>query len=813
LRVTDLNRKAKSYITAVLLAGFSLLAYELAGFHTDNLIRFLIFFAVTLGTSGLKVRLPGVTGAVSVHFVFVLAAVAQLSLPEVLVSGVAAALAQCYWRPEKQPNWIQAAFNVADSTLAFSASYGIYHLTLLNNPAIGLIGRLMLSSIALFLTNTGAVAIVIGLTESKSPLKLWKDCYFWCFPYYLVAATLVAGMGYVSQWLGWFAALSVLPVVQVMYRSYRLYFGRLESEKKHAEQMAALHLRTIEALALAIDAKDHTTHDHLQRVQVYALETGKELGLSAEEMQALQAASLLHDIGKLAVPEHIISKPGKLTPEEFDKMKIHPVVGAEILERVEFPYAVAPIVRSHHERWNGAGYPDGLKGEEIPIGARILAAVDCLDALASDRQYRRALPLDEAMQVVKKDSGKAFDPRIVEVLERRYREFEQMAHKTGAVKALATLSTDIKIERGDAPAAGFEKVAAPEAKGPATSAGGSDPLGAIADARHEVQSLYELAQAVGDSLRLSDTLSLLAGRIKLLAPYDSLVVYLAQGKFLVPAYVTGEDARLFSSLKIPMGEGLSGWVAESRKPIVNGNPSVEPGYLKNPGAFSRLNSALAVPLEDCDSVIGVLALYHSDRDAYSRDQLRVLQAVSSKLTAAIVSSLKHDQSAEVSNTDELTGLPNARALFLHLDAEIARCMRSDATLGIVVCDIDGFKLVNHRHGHLIGDQLLRSIGPQLRQSCRGSDYVARVGGDEFVVVMPDLTRASAEQRMRDFDRIVRESARSLCGEELVALSCGSVHFPADGATAEQLLAEADRRMYKEKQERQRSVPVPAAEVA
>jgi diguanylate cyclase (GGDEF)-like protein len=488
-------------------------------------------------------------------------------------------------------------------------------------------------------------------------------------------------------------------------------------------------------------------------------------------------------------------------------------VGAEILERVEFPYAVAPIVRSHHERWNGAGYPDGLKGEEIPIGARILAAVDCLDALASDRQYRRALPLDEAMQVVKKDSGKAFDPRVVEVLERRYREFEQMAHKTGAVKALATLSTDIKIERGDAPAAGFEKVAAPDAKGPATSTGGGDPLGAIADARHEVQSLYELAQAVGDSLRLSDTLSLLAGRIKLLAPYDSLVVYLTQGKFLVPSYVTGEDARLFSSLKIPMGEGLSGWVAESRKPIVNGNPSVEPGYLKNPGAFSRLNSALAVPLEDCDSVIGVLALYHSDRDAYSRDQLRVLQAVSSKLTAAIVSSLKHDQTAEVSNTDELTGLPNARALFLHLDAEIARCMRSDATLGIVVCDIDGFKLVNDRHGHLIGDQLLRSIGPQLRQSCRGSDYVARVGGDEFVIVMPDLTRASAEQRMRDFDRIVRETARSLCGEEIVALSCGSVHFPADGATAEQLLAEADRRMYKEKQEHQRSVPIPAAEVA
>ena len=159
-----------------------------------------------------------------------------------------------------------------------------------------------------------------------------------------------------------------------------------------------LHLRTIEALALAIEAKDHTTHDHLQRVRVYAIEVAKELGVTVRRMEALHAAALLHDIGKLAVPEHIISKPGRLTPEEFEKMKIHPLVGAEILERVRFPYPVVPIVRAHHEKWDGSGYPFGLKGEEIPIGARILSSVDFLDALASDRQYRRALPLEEVMK-------------------------------------------------------------------------------------------------------------------------------------------------------------------------------------------------------------------------------------------------------------------------------------------------------------------------------------------------------------------------------------------------------------------------------
>jgi putative nucleotidyltransferase with HDIG domain len=187
-------------------------------------------------------------------------------------------------------------------------------------------------------------------------------------------------------------------VIYLVYRSYALYLSRLQEAKEHVADLRDLHWRTIEALALAIDAKDETTHNHLVRVKVYATEIGKELKLN--EMQALGAAALLHDIGKLAVPEHIISKPGKLTAEEFEKMKVHPVVGAEILERVRFPYPVVPIVRSHHEKWNGTGYPDGLQGQQIPLGARIIAAVDCLDALASDRQYRRAFTIEKAMEIV-----------------------------------------------------------------------------------------------------------------------------------------------------------------------------------------------------------------------------------------------------------------------------------------------------------------------------------------------------------------------------------------------------------------------------
>jgi putative nucleotidyltransferase with HDIG domain len=296
----------------------------------------------------------------------------------------------------------------------------------------------------------------------------------------------------------WSAALFLTLMAPVIHHTYRMYVERVEKDRKHVEELAGLHLRTIEALALAIEAKDATTHDHLQRVRVYATEIGKEIGMSSIELEALQAAALLHDIGKLAVPEHIISKPGRLTPEEFEKMKIHPVVGAEILEEVKFPYPVVPIVRAHHEKWDGSGYPYGLAGEDIPIGARILSVVDCFDALASDRQYRRAMPLDKAMEIVVSESGKAFDPVIVKIIRERYVELEKQALSAGGEKI--RLSMDMKIERGLAPATGFAESATEPP--PAATGVAGDPLTSIAAAAQEAQMLYELTQDLGNSLSL-----------------------------------------------------------------------------------------------------------------------------------------------------------------------------------------------------------------------------------------------------------------------------------------------------------------------
>jgi diguanylate cyclase (GGDEF)-like protein/putative nucleotidyltransferase with HDIG domain len=784
-----MNLKAKLYVAMVSLAGLGVIGMSLYHWRSEDLYRFCFYLVLSALAAGLKVSLPGIRGTMSVCFLFVFIGIADLNATETLLIGCAGTVVQCLWKSKQRPKLFQVVFSIANTGIAVTLAYSFYHWPLLQR--LDHIGPLLLiaTGLAYYVLNTAPIAEVISLSEGKRFGETWHNCYFWSFPFYLVGASLAWIISLFTRQMHWQGSIVLLPVIYLIYRSYQLYLARLEDERRHVESIAGLHMRTIEALALAIEAKDHTTHEHLRRVRVYAVEIGKRLGLATEELEALKAAALLHDIGKLAVPEHIISKPGRLTQEEFEKMKIHPVVGAEILERVSFPYPVAPIVRAHHEKWDGSGYPYGLRGEEIPIGARILSAVDCLDALASDRQYRRAMNLDDAMNEVMAQAGKSFDPRVVLMLLHHYVELERQAQETTEITA--RLSTDVKIERGAEPATGYQGSA------PHTAPGNEyDFLCSIAAARQEVQLLFELVQDLGNSLSLDETLSVVAARLKKIVPYDAIAIYVRLDRKLVPQYVNGEDFRLFSSLEIPMGEGLSGWVAENRKPILNGNPSVEPGYLADPAKFSTLRSALAVPLEGLSGAIGVMTLYRADHDAFSRDHLRILLAISSKVSLAVENALIFRQVEDSATTDYLSGLPNARSLFLRLDSEVARCKRNGEPLCVVVCDLDGFKQVNDRFGHLEGNKVLRNVADALRSRCREYDYVARMGGDEFVLLLPGGDRKSIQGRIAEI-RLLAVDTSTPAGSN-VSMSLGEAYFPDDGEDAEELLAEADKRMYKAK---------------
>jgi putative nucleotidyltransferase with HDIG domain len=615
---------ARAYIFVVVLLSVCLGVWAFPLWKNDQSFRFAVLLAIAFFASGLRVTLPGISGGISVNFVFVLIGTMDLGLPQVLCLGLAGTVGQFAmgkrsWHP------LQLAFNLASVSLAVAASYEVYYSGALRAWDDSVPILLICSSAAMFGVNTVAVSGIIAVTERKNPWNIWRDNFLWTGSHHLVGAAIAAAYNLENRYFGWEAVVLTIPVIYFVYRSYALHLGRLQAAKEHTQEIGDLHWRAIEALALAIDAKDETTHNHLLRVKVYATEIGRELKMSEDEMQALQAAALLHDIGKLAVPEYIISKPGKLTREEFEKMKIHPVVGAEILDRVRFPYPVVPIVRSHHEKWDGTGYPAGLKGEEIPLGARILAAVDTLDALASDRQYRRALPLEKAMEIVASESGTAFDPQVVDVLQRRYVELEKMA--TSLPRPEETqLSKNIKIERGSAPGAGFAE-SEPAARARRDQV---DVILSVETAVRELRGLLSISEEFGGALSVEETLGLLATRLKRAVPYDTIAVFAAANRVLTPKFTCGEDAGVFASLEIPLDVGLTGWVGENRKPIANGNPAVEPGY--GPG---RLHSALSIPLEAGNELIGVLTLYRFGVNAFSAEDLQLMLAASSVFGAAL----------------------------------------------------------------------------------------------------------------------------------------------------------------------------------
>ena len=775
---------ARAYIAAMVAGGLGSLCLGAQHWSGASLPRFYALLALGVLCSTLKVSLPGSTSTLSVNYIFVLIASSVCDYPQALLVATGCFIAQSFFRAKVRPNWIHVVFNVSNSMVLVTTTWGIYHSSSLRHLNDSIPFLFLCTSVIYFLLNTGSVAAIVALTERKNLFRVWQASYLWTAPQYLLGATVAALFTALSNVFGWQWAILVIPSMWVLYSSYRLYLGRFEEQQRHAKEMSDLHLRAIEALAVAIDAKDETTHDHLRRVQVYAMEVAKELGLSELDVQALQAAALLHDIGKLAVPEYILSKPGRLTPEEFERIKVHPAIGAEILDRVRFPYPVVPIVAAHHEKWDGTGYPKGLAGEQIPIGARILAAVDCLDALASERQYRRALPISEAISRVVAQAGTSFDPRVVAVLERRHTELEELCKVTRA----ETTKLPRLCEGNHAPDAGFVQVPGGLAEAPGF-------IASIAAARQEFQTLHELTSALGTSLTVDATLSLLGAHLKSIVPHDTLAIYILEGDTLVPHHVSGTDSGLFVSMRIPMGQGLSGWVAKNQKPIVNGNPLMEPGYLRDPREFSVLNSATSVPLVGTQGVIGAMTLYSRGKDSFTRDHLRLLNAVSSKAAITIEHALELTEALRTAQTDGLTGVANTRALFVQLDAELSRCSRSREALTVLVLDLDGFKQVNDRFGHLAGNRVLRKVAEALKAGCREYDLVARMGGDEFVVVLSGIDAVSVSQKSDELSRLVRRACAETIGEDTVSVSIGRASYPGDGADAEDLLAAADRDMY------------------
>jgi diguanylate cyclase (GGDEF)-like protein/putative nucleotidyltransferase with HDIG domain len=663
-------------------------------------------------------------------------------------------------------------------------------------------------ALAHYLLNGALVATLIALQSRRAVWRCWRDCYLWTF-WSSLAGAFAATLVYAAMMrFGLVYVLLSVPVVAATFASYRTYFERVAEQTREAAELSRLHLATVEALATAIDAKDQTTHFHVRRVQLYCALTGELMGLSPAEIKALKAGALLHDVGKLAVPDHILNKPGQLSEAEFERMKIHTTVGAQILERVGFPYPVVPVVRHHHERWDGAGYPEGLKGEGIPLTARILSVVDCFDSVREDRPYRKGMTRDEACALLRRGAGGHFDPRVVDVFLRHLPDFEREVAAQGLDhRGLTEEEWEHRELLGEE--AWAAQSPASQAPASARPPDAPDYLSQITNAHREVYALYEIARTFGSSLDIEDTVTVLVNKVGHVVPFDLCAVYLHDEEkgYARAAHVAGRHAEHLRGRAVAPGEGVVGFVLANRRPSYLLDPMLDFADVALPEGC-QFRSMVALPLVKDERVLGALAVYSGEPRRYTDDHLRLLDTVARLASDALANAMSHAEAESNALTDTLTGLPNARAMYVRFEQEAARARRTGRPFQVVMLDLDDFKQVNDSFGHKTGDRVLREVARLIHAQLREYDFLSRYAGDEFVAIVQDLsTEQTAELRER-IERAVSRFSLHVRGDKhaRVGISIGAASYGAHGETLDQLLIAADEAMYSAKSRHKQQAP-------
>jgi len=759
----------QAYLSAVALAGTAVVAYALTTGASAEPATFVGLLIVSVLTSSIRISLPLAGGGSTLSFSYVATFASLLVLgtwPAVLISAVTGLSSGLFRRDARNPPH-QILFSMA--TLALSAAgAGLAHQLVLP-PVLHLwwthIGAAAAAATVYFVINTNLVSLAVALSSRQSLGPVWQRHFLWSAPSYYIGAGLAVVLVELSQWgLQWWAVIFSLPVYMT-YRSFRAYSDRIADEQRQVRELADVQVATIEALALAIEAKDRTSHDHLRRMQAYSEGLAKAIGLSDTEIRGIKTAAMLHDIGNLAVPEHILSKSGRLTDEEYNRLKVHPRVGAEIIRSVPFPYPVASLILAHHERWDGRGYPEGLKGNAIPAGARILAVADCFTAMLSGRPHRQARTYAEAIATLRENGGSGLDPTLVERFIEILPDVEYQLHG-GRTLAESSHSSARIVETDKA-------------------------LIDIAGAHREEQMLHNISQALSASLRVSDTLALVSSSMVECVPFVSCALFLYddESQLFLCRHVAGTQHDGIRAMLATQVDSLADMLPA--QPIQGRTPGV-------PGA--RIQSALAAPLQIGDETIGALVLYHTDRDAFAADQRRLLGRVAAQAAAVIANAMVFERTQEQSLTDVLTGLPNRRYLDRQFGQELARAQRHQGRLSLLVLDMDRFKQINDGFGHQAGDRALKEVAQVLRSSLRVYDVCARFAGDEFVVVLGDCDPAQAERRRQELQLAIAELPFEPAPGQSLALgvSIGVASFPEDAQTADEMIAIADRRMYADK---------------
>ncbi len=737
---STLTPPGRVYVSTVVACGLLVIGLCVVQLYLHPVpFQWFLLAALTLISGSATVQLPSSQASISISEVFVFIAILLYGPPAGTIVVALDGLVISFWLAKRHKEIHRALFNMSAPAVAAWCSAELFFFAsglppLAQRPATlnQILPFLMATAITYFCLNTWLITFAIALERRVKPFKLWVSSFAWLSLTYLGGASVAALVAVYNRNLdfGFFGV--IVPLLLVLYFTFRTTMGRLEDADRHVGQLNALYLSTIQTLAMAIDAKDQVTHGHIRRVQNHAVALAKRVGLSETGLiRAIEAAALLHDTGKLAVPEYILNKPGKLTPAEFERMKLHASVGADILSAIDFPYPVVPIVRHHHENWDGSGYPAGLSGTAIPIGARILAVVDCFDALTSDRPYRPRLSNSEALSILLDRRGSMYDPLVVDTFIKFHREFLEEA-SGGSVndRAIPQFATR-----------------------PQTAMPNNAPsLDEIASSADEMLTLYDLARALAGQVSSADASDIIAKHLRRLIPSSLCIFFMydASTDELEAAHAFGEASGIVKGIKIPLGQRLSGWVAANRQTIANSDAFLDLGDAAR-SSSARLRSCLSTPFLAGDQLLGVVTLYSQSENGFTDDHRRIVEAIAKQIGHTFRSTID----VEASTKDALTGLPSIVQLEHMLRHSSQMSGHTPTEFSLLLIDVVGLKEINEVHGHDIGDQTLRHIVQQTRRTMRIGDILFRYRGDEFVVF---LSGADSDEAIR-LAGLIRENVR------------------------------------------------------
>lgn len=786
------NLQSKIYWS--ILLGASLVFTGFAAFQFENfsLQQFLILAvaaAVAVFANQHQVRLPKTATDFSAREIAVFWGAIWLGVPGAVFLAVASSLIRFNISQKDKFKWL---FGVFSSVCTAFASASVFYLVLQHFAGFNSffvteekIGWLWLTAAVAAMTAVhyflSAIlsSIFLFLKDENAAGEIWKINFARTPVSYILSAGAVFLLHALFLEFGLPFGFVILPVTVIGHFAYRLHIKRLEQKTREIGEASRIHLATVEALATAIDARDQVGVGHVRRTQIYAVGLGEILGLSADEINALNTGALLHDIGKLAVPDHILNKPGRLTPAEMEKTKIHASVGASILEKVNFSYPVVPTVKYHHECWDGSGYPEGLKGQNIPLTARILAVSDAYDTLRGARPFRAAISREEARKYLINGAGTQFDPKIVDIFLRNLKKFEAAieAERLSYASDYESIE-DSFIHWSDSDSKSYVEQ--------------------IKRANREVFTLYELARIFGSSLNLEETFSLFAEKIGGLVPYDTCVIYLSNenGDEAKAVYAEGKNSDALLNRTVKTGDGATGYVLKKRQAVCNVNPGLDFSFCQQ--EFIEEYSAMAsLPLIAEEKLLGAVSLYSCALENYEDEHLRLLETVSRIASDAISKSIYHAETETKAFTDPMTGLPNARSLQIQFDKEAARAERNGSSFQVLMLDLDGFKAVNDTFGHKTGDRLLRELSKVMRSQLRDYDFLARYAGDEFVAIIPETEDVSVEELCQRLEKAVNDFVLPVGDGRAarVGISIGAASYPAGGSSLDQIIISADKAMY------------------